>query len=136
MFKKTVFMVAALMLLVASVMAAPQQKQAKGEMTTFEGTMVCMSCDLKKAEGARSDCKAFGHSHALKTKDGKYINLLANQYSADLIKGEKYHDKPVKMSGMYFANANQLDVESFEADGKKKSWCNQCSAMDGCMAGK
>ncbi len=136
MFKKTVLIVAAIMLFVASAMAGPKQNHAKNDKVTFEGTMVCMSCDLKKADGARSDCKAFGHSHALKTKEGKYINLLANQYSADLLNGEKYHNKAVKLSGVYFANANQLDVESFEADGKKKSWCGSCKSMDGCMAGK
>ena len=125
-----------MMLLAAAAMAGEGQNQAKKDNATFEGTMVCLSCDLKKADGARSNCKAFGHSHALKTKDGKYINLLANQYSADLLNGEKYHNKEVKLSGVYFANGNQLDVESFEIGGKKKSWCGHCSAMDGCMVGK
>jgi hypothetical protein len=77
-----------------------------------------------------------GHTHALKTTDGKYINFLPNEYSADLLKGEKYSKKKLAVHGIYYANANQLDVESFTVDGKKMGWCNHCSAMDGCAAMK
>lgn len=124
-----------LMLLIAAVaIQAGETTKGKAAHETFDGTLVCLGCDLKKAEGARAACSAFGHKHALKTADGKYINLLENQYSKDLLAGEKYHNKKVSIHGIYFANANQLDVETFTVDGKKKGWCDGCKSMDGCMA--
>jgi len=103
---------------------------------TFNGTLVCQGCDLKSAEGARAACMTYGHKHALKTDKGVYINFLENEYSADLLKGEKYHNAKVEVRGTYFANANMLDVESFSADGNKKAWCGHCKSMDSCMVSK
>lgn len=110
--------------------------ETKAEHQTISGTLVCLGCSLK-ADGAHSECSAFGHTHALKTEDGHFINFLENKFAADLIKGEKYHNKQVKVSGVFFAKANLLDVESFTVDDQKKGWCDHCNAMDGCsMAGK
>ena len=114
-------------------------KQIKAEMkgmkTEVVGTMVCVDCSLK-GEGARAECKVNGCNHAIKTEDGKFISLMKNKYSTDLLSNEAYSKKKVTVAGTYFANANVLDVESFSVDGKKKSWCDHCSAMDGCMAKK
>ena len=107
-----------------------------GKHVDFEGKLVCLGCDLKSSEDARAACSVYGHKHALKTDDGKYITFLENQYSEDLIKGEKYQNKDIKVHGVYHASANQLDVESFEVDGKTNAWCGNCKAMDGCAAGK
>ena len=109
---------------------------AKAEQVTVEGTLVCAACDLKATEGAGAACKVYGHRHALKTRDGKYINFLENKYSEDLIRGEKYHNKKMTVRGIRYANANLLEVESFEVGDKKMTWCNHCSAMDACMAKK
>ena len=127
----SVLMVLTLALFGASAMAGEKAVKQAGEHKTIDGKVVCLGCDLKKGQGARAECTEFGHRHALKTADGKIINLLENKYSADLIKG-KYHDKDVNVHGVYFASANVLDVESFTTDGKNKSWCNQCKAMDAC----
>lgn len=108
----------------------------KANMQTFEGTLVCVNCTLKETEGARAECKVSGCQHSIKTADGKYINLLENKYSRDLIKGGDMHNKPIKITGTFFADAQMLDVQSFTIDGKTKSWCDHCSAMDECMAKK
>jgi hypothetical protein len=122
-----------LMLLFATVaVQADETSKTKAAHETFDGTLVCLGCDLKKAEGARAACSVFGHKHALKTADGKYVNLLENQYSKDLLAGEKYHDKQISIHGIYYATANQLDVETFTIDGKQKGWCDGCKSMDGC----
>ncbi len=123
-------------LLVSSVMllGGEQKADKMGKQADFEGTLVCLGCDLKQAEGAHAACTAYGHRHALKTEDGKYINFLENQYSEDLLKGEKYHNQKMKVSGVYYADANTLDVKSFQVDGKTMSWCDHCKAMDGCGA--
>ncbi len=126
-----------LVTLVLFVMSAPLiagEKVEKSEHATFDGKLVCLGCDLKKAEGARAACSAFGHRHALKTKDGKYVNFLDNQYSADLLKGEKYNNKDITVHGVYYADANLVDVETFTVDGKSMGWCGHCSTMDGCAA--
>ena len=133
--KLSILFVSALLLTGMSLTAGEkEEKEAvkKAEHVSLKGKLVCLGCDLKKAEGARAACSVYGHTHALKTEDGKYINFLENQYSADLIKGEKYHDKPIEMDGIYFVDANVLDVETFTVDGKKVGWCGHCKAMDQC----
>ncbi len=141
MVQKTAIVMTVLLVLVASIAVAGEKKpemkaEMKAEDATFEGKLVCLGCDLKKAEGARAECSVYGHQHALKTSDGKYVNLLENKYSTDLLKGEKYSGKDIKIQGVYYTSANQLDVKSFTVGDKKKSWCGQCKTMDGCMAGK
>ena len=126
-------LLAALMMMSLSVLAGQDRTEQSGEHQTFSGTLVCLGCDLKKAEGARAQCTDFGHKHALKTEDGKYITFLENKYAADLMKG-KHHDQTVEVHGVYFAGANTLDVESFTAGGKKMTWCGHCKAMDACAA--
>ncbi len=111
---------------------ATDATKEKAAHKTFDGTLVCLGCDLKKAEGARAACSAFGHTHALKTADGQYISLLENKFSKDLIAGEQYHNKPIQIHGIYYANANQLDVESFTVDKVQKGWCDGCKKMDHC----
>lgn len=106
--------------------------QKKAENVTLKGKLVCLGCDLKKAQGARAACSVYGHKYALKTEDGKYINFLENKYTNDLFKGEKYHDKAIEIHGIYYADANLLDVETFTVDGKKMGWCDHCKAMDHC----
>jgi hypothetical protein len=110
--------------------------EVKTDDASFEGTLVCLGCDLKKTEGANSDCKANGCHHAIKTVDGSYINLLENKNSADLIKGGDFHNKPINIQGVYFAKANMLDVKSFTIDSKENTWCDHCNKMDGCMSSK
>jgi len=136
---RKISLVLMLMLFVTSIplMAGEEKTKPAGEKATMEGTLVCLGCTLKKTEGARAACTEFGHTHTLKTADGKFVNFLENKYADDLLKGEKYHNKEIKVSGIYHASANVFDVESFTVEGKKKTWCNHCKAMDGCMsAGK
>ena len=108
---------------------ADEQKPIKA---SFKGKLVCAGCDLKKAEGARAACSVYGHNHVLKKTDGTFISFLENDYSKDLIDGEKYHNKDISVSGVYYPNANLLDVGTFTVDGQQKGWCGHCKAMDGC----
>ncbi len=109
--------------------AAPKQ-------VSLKGVLACSSCSLK-AMGAQSDCSEFGCSHALKTEDGRLVSLMQNKFSADLLSKKENHNKPVEITGTFFANANMLDVKSYAIDGDKtKSWCDHCKGMDACMASK
>jgi hypothetical protein len=133
--KITLFSAIALLLMALPIMAQGEKTAApatKGEHANFEGTLVCMGCALKKGEGARAECAEFGHKHAIQTEDGKLISLLENKYSADLLKGGDYHNKPIKAHGIFHASANTLDVEMFTIDDQKKGWCDHCKSMDGC----
>jgi len=112
--------------------AAKAKAAEKIENASFKGTLVCLGCDLKMTEGAHAACKTYGHKHALKTEDGRYINFLENQYSEDLLKSEKYQGKKIEAEGTFFANADMLDVHSFTVDGKKMGWCQSCKKMDSC----
>ena len=112
------------------------KSSTKAELVTLKGTLECLGCDLK-SQAARASCSVYGHKHALKTEDGRYINFLENKYSDALIKGEKMHGKKLEVHGTYFANANLLDVEAYESeDNRKISWCSHCKAMDACSASK
>ena len=117
----------------ALVIAEEQEMMAKGEHATFEGKLVCLGCTLKHEEGARSECTAFGHTFALQTKDGKFISFLKNKYSEDLFKGdEKYAGKDITVHGVYYADGNVLDVESFDFGDKQVTWCDVHHKMDTC----
>jgi hypothetical protein len=111
-------------------------KAEHGKHASFEGTLVCLGCSLKKSDGARAQCSDFGHTHALKTEDGRYVNLLPNRYSAELLNGGELHNKELAVKGVYFAHANQLDVEAYSVEGKKHAWCDHCKRMDGCVFAK
>jgi hypothetical protein len=120
----------------ALIIADAQQAKAEGKHATFEGKLACSACTLKNEEGARSECKNFGHSHALQTEDGKFISFLENKYSEDLFKGEKYHGKEVSVHGVYYEGANLLDVESFTIDNVTITWCKTHKIMDRCNSQK
>ena len=139
MLKKLSVLSFMVVLLASAVVIADSKNKADsktGEYKTFSGTLVCQGCDLKKNEGARAACNVYGHKHALKTDDGKYINFLENKFSEDLVNGEKYQNRKIKINGNYYASANMIDIDNFTVDEKMKSWCDHCQAMDGCMAGK
>ncbi|UCC44253.1 MAG: hypothetical protein JSU65_14275 [Candidatus Zixiibacteriota bacterium] len=113
------------------------KSSAKAEHVTLQGTLECLGCDLKSQGNARAACSIYGHKHALKTEDGRYINFLENKYSEALLKGEKLHGKKLEVHGVYFANANLMDVEAYESeDNRKISWCSHCNRMDACSASK
>lgn len=120
----------------ALIIADTQQAKAEGKHASFEGKLVCLGCTLKGEEGARAECKNFGHTHALKTEDGKFISFLENKYSKDLFKGEKYSGKDIMVHGVYYAGANQLDVDSYKIDDVTMTWCKTHNAMDGCSSHK
>jgi len=126
------FIFAAMLVTTATAQTEKAAIAQKGNHASFEGQLVCLGCDLKKAEGARAACTAYGHKHALKMKDGGYISFLENDFSKDLINGEKYHNDSITVTGVFHDKANVLDVETFTVNGEKKGWCNHCKAMDGC----
>ncbi len=142
--RKLTVTIAALVVMFAltgtSAMACGEPKSSastateKTETTTMSGTLVCLGCNLKKSEEARAECSVYGHKHALKTSDGRYISLLENKYSTDLVAGENYRNKPMELTGTLFANSNMMDVQSFTVDGKTKGWCGGCKTMDACAA--
>jgi hypothetical protein len=120
----------------ALIIADTHQAKAEGKHASLEGQLVCLACTIKNEEGARAECRNFGHTHALKTEDGKFISFLENKYSEDLFKGEKYSGKNISVHGIYHADANLLDVESYKIDDETFTWCQTHEAMDRCNSDK
>ena len=120
----------------ALIIADTHHAKAEGKHASFEGKLVCLACTLKNDEGARAECRNFGHTHALKTEDGKFISFLENKHSEDLFKGEKYGGKNISVHGVYYADPNLLDVESYKIDDVTMTWCETHSVMDGCSSHK
>ncbi|UCC80309.1 MAG: hypothetical protein JSW64_02825, partial [Candidatus Zixiibacteriota bacterium] len=54
----------------ALIIADTRQVKAEDKHASFEGKLVCLACTLKNEEGARAECRNFGHTHALQTEDG------------------------------------------------------------------
>lgn len=139
MFKKLFVVGLAVLFILPAIVFSKDEMQGKnmqnskmGEQKTFEGTLVCVKCDLKQEAGARSDCKLYGHEYAIKTADGKYIEFFENKYSEPLLKGDEYANKNVKVTGTYYPSANLIDVSSFTVDGKENTWCDHHQKMDTC----
>lgn len=102
------------------------------QQVTLKGQLVCSTCSLK-AQGAHSACSEFGCTYAVKTSDGQMVTLMPNQYSKPIFSSKEMSNKPVEITGTYFANANMLDVQSYSVDGgKTMSWCDHCKTMDAC----
>jgi len=108
------------------------QARAEGTHSTFDGKLVCLACTLKDEDGARAECRNFGHIHALRTSDGKFISFLENKFSEDLFKGEKYRDQEISASGVYYPEGNMLDVQSYIIDNVTFTWCPNHEIMDNC----
>jgi hypothetical protein len=101
---------------------------------TMTGTLACSTCALK-AEGANAACSEHGCTTALRTADGRFVTLMPNKYSENLLANRKLSSKPIEITGTYFANANMLDVQSYSIDGgQPMSWCDHCKSMDACRA--
>ena len=101
---------------------------------TLTGTLTCSNCSLK-ANGANAECSEHGCLTALKTADGRYVTLMQNKFSKNLLANREMKNKPMEISGTYFANANMFDVKSYSVDGgQTMSWCGHCKGMDGCAA--
>lgn len=120
--------------IILPLLAVNTHSSGRPAISAIEGKLVCMACELKAGEGARSACNEFGHNYGLKTADGRYLSFLENRYSKDLIAGENYGEKEIVIHGYFHKAANLIDVESFEVDGQKISWCAHCRTMDGCGA--
>jgi hypothetical protein len=86
----------------------------KAQAATLKGTLTCLGCDLKKAHGAGAQCSVYGHKHALKTADGKYYTFLENAKSEPLIKGEKWHNKPLEVTGTVFPGSQVIEVKEYK----------------------
>ena len=95
---------------VANVSAVqPQGKPAERVI----GQLVCLSCKLQQEEGAKADCKTYGHKYGLWTAEGDLWTLIPNENSKKLISG-KYVGKKVELTGKKYIQAHYLEVESIK----------------------
>jgi len=137
--KGFILMTAALMLISLTAMAGNTEKADKmgkiGETKTFTGILSCPACDLKMDSEAHAQCKVYGHKHALKLENGKYISFLENDHSEDLIKGGDWNGQKIEVSGVYYPDANMIDVDSFKVMGQEFGWCDGHKKMDQCHVG-
>ncbi len=108
----------------------------KGEQKTLKGTLSCMGCDLKMESGAHSQCKAYGHKHALKLEDGSYVSFMENDHSEKLINAAdgKWHGQQIEVTGNFFAKGNVIDVTDFKTSDKSFSFCAGHKGMDQCQS--
>lgn len=108
--------------------SAASQKNTK----TFTGTLTCLACDLKKSEGTNSECEGYGHRHSLRQDNGQYVNFLENDHSDALLKGGGRHNTVATVTGVYYSEAQTIDVHDYVIDGIRTAWCEKHGQMDIC----
>lgn len=111
------------------VSLASDSKDKAEKLSTVEGTVVCIGCDLHKSDGANFQCSKYGHVGALKTSDGKIWSFIENDKAQKLMNDKNLHGKTVRITGHKIEKAILIDVQSFEVDGKKMEWCEKCNVM-------
>lgn len=92
---------------------------------TITGMNYCVSCGLKEAHGAASNCKTYGHQHALSVKKlmtpcgkdksdcaGMTLYYLANEKSKELLDGHQMDT--VKIMGKVYWKQNMIEVVEYE----------------------
>ena len=77
-----------------------------------QGKVICLGCTLKKEAGAKAQCSIYGHTNAIKTKDGKTWTILENDKSTALIRDHSYEGKDVEIRGKKYIDAQTIEVES------------------------
>lgn len=92
---------------------------ASGSPATFQGMVVRVDYHSKMAGVRATECSsAHACNYAIKTADGKFIELKNGKQSNELANVEKYCDKNVKVQGIFYADANKIEVNSLELDTK------------------
>lgn len=95
----------------------PQQKSGP---ETITGELVCIPCTLQQEEGAKPECKTYGHKYGLKTENGKLWSLVMNKQSKKLFSG-KYTGKKVEIIGQKFEEAQYIEVKEVKMiEGEKE----------------
>lgn len=84
------------------------------ESETFQATVVCLGCTLKKEQGAKAQCSIYGHKNALRTGDGKIWSILQNDASRELIDFHEYAGKKVEITGKKYPDAQVIEIEGFK----------------------
>jgi rubrerythrin len=114
----------------------PELKEGQVEVS---GIVVCTSCDLKKSEGAKSQCSTYGCNYAIKIKkamdqegklvedeSGKLYHILANDNSTDLLQ-KKYKGKDVIIVGELYTEERVIEIEFVKLASEGKTYtCSMC----------
>jgi hypothetical protein len=82
--------------------------------------LVCITCKLQQEDGAKSDCKTFGHKYGIWSAEGNLWTLIPNNQSKKLLT-EKYLGKKVEIVGKKYANARYIEVESIKTIAGEKN---------------
>ncbi len=130
MIRKTAFFLTLALAIIAASASADNRTDVK--VKTISGTLTCLACDLKGYEGINSQCEALGHHHCVRKANGDYVNFLQNDHSEALIAGGGRHNTEIKVTGIYHNQSHTIDVESYEIDGIKTTWCDAHNRMDMC----
>ncbi len=108
--------------------ALAQDEAPKPVGVTLTGENYCLLCTLAKSEVANASA-AYAHLNALKVTEakdvegnelselvGKTVHYLPSKSCEDLMVGEKYAGKTVKVIGKLFKNENAVLVETVEVE--------------------
>lgn len=87
------------------------QTEKNSEAETFQATVICLGCTLKKTQGAKAQCSLYGHVNALKTADDKIWTILENDTSVELINSHEYAGKKVEITGKKFSGSQVIEIE-------------------------
>jgi len=99
----------------------------KQSVLSLVGTLHCSACDLKKEQGAASQCSIYGHQYSFKAEkvndtvgkrienyEGKTYHILRNDKSKELAH-EEHAKKSYKIDGKIYDEERVLEVITFSA---------------------
>ncbi|MFB3896033.1 MAG: heavy metal-binding domain-containing protein [bacterium] len=75
--------------------------------------MVCITCKLQEEDGAKSDCKTYGHKYGFWTAEGNLWTLIPNNQSKKLMT-EKYLGQKIEIVGKKYSHVRYIEVESIK----------------------
>jgi hypothetical protein len=87
---------------------------------TVLGQLVCITCKLQQEDGAKSDCKTYGHKYGIWSAEGNLWTLIPNNQSKKLLT-DKYLGKKVEIVGKKYTNARYIEVESIKTIAGEKN---------------
>lgn len=82
--------------------------------------MVCITCKLQQEDGAKSDCKTYGHKFGIWSAEGNLWTLIPNTQSKKLLT-DNYLGKKIEIIGKKYPSARYIEVESIKTIAGEKN---------------
>ena len=116
---KIIILMVTLFAFASSAWAGGWDKDKGMDQVKLTGQLLCLGCNLKKLNGANSQCNLYAH-HAIgfKAADGTLWNIIDNEIGHDIIRGhDLLENKSATITGYMYPLAHMIEVGSISVKG-------------------